>query len=98
MSPHYDRFANASAEQNDLHEPAIGGPDDDAMEDAAEALRQAEVEAVQPDVPDVSSLDPSQLEQMSIDELRVVAKELDVPDRAQITEQEELIAAIRRYL
>ncbi len=37
------------------------------MEDAAEALRQAEVEAA---APDVNSLNASQLEQMSIDELR----------------------------
>jgi hypothetical protein len=71
------------------------GPDDDAMNKAAEALRQAEVEAV---VPDLSSLDASQLEQMSIDELRAVAKALDVPGRAQITEQDELIEAIRRCL
>jgi hypothetical protein len=32
---------------------------------------------------------------MSIDELRAVANALDVPNRAQITEQDELIAAIR---
>ena len=77
-------------------ENSVGsGPDDDAMEVAAEALRQAEVEAV---VPDLSSLDASQLEHMSIDELRVVAKVLDVPGRAQITEQDELIEAIRRCL
>jgi hypothetical protein len=30
--------------------------------------------------------------------LRVVARQLDVPDRAQITEQDELIAAIKRRL
>jgi hypothetical protein len=65
------------------------------MGDAAEALRQAEVEAVNPDV---SSLTAAQLEQLSIDELRAVAKALDVPGRAQITEQDELIAAIRRCL
>ena len=71
------------------------GPDDDAMEDAAEALRQVEVEAA---IPDVNSLTAAQLEQMSIDELRAAAKELDVPGRAQITEQDELIEAIRRCL
>ena len=51
-----------------------------------------------PCVPDLDSLDASQLEHMSIDELRVVAKALDVPGRAQITEQDELIEAIRRCL
>lgn len=96
MSPHYQRPEPASAP-----EPApsvIGsGPDDEAMEDAAEALRQVEVEAVQPD-PDVDSLCASQLERMSIDELRAVARVLDVPDRSKITEQDELIEAIRRRL
>jgi hypothetical protein len=67
------------------------------MEDAAEALRQVEVEAVQPD-PDVSSLSASQLDEMSIDELRAVARVLDVPERSKITEQDELIEAIRRRL
>ncbi len=77
-------------------ENSVGsGPDDDAMEGAAQALRQAEVEAV---VPDLSSLNASQLQHMSIDELRVVAKALDVPGRAQIIEQDELIEAIRRCL
>jgi hypothetical protein len=70
-------------------------PDDDAMDEAAEALRQAEVEAV---VPDPTSLDASQLEKLSIDELRAIAKALDVPGRARITEQDELIEAIRRCL
>jgi hypothetical protein len=67
------------------------------MEDAAEALRQAEVEAVQPD-PDVNSLNASELDQMSIDELRAVARVLDVPERSKITEQDELLEAIRRRL
>jgi hypothetical protein len=71
------------------------GPDDEAMDAAAEAMRQAEVEAV---LPDLASLDAAQLEQMSIDELRAVAKALDVPGRAQISEQDKLIEAIRRRL
>jgi hypothetical protein len=73
----------------------LGGVDDDAMDDAAEALREAEVLAR---VPDLYTLDESQLEQMSIDELRAVAGALNVPHRAQITEQDELIEAIRRCL
>jgi len=96
MAPHYDRFADASAEQNEeLIDPAGRGINDDALEGAAEALREVEVEAAQPDVPDISSLTPSQLEQMNIDELREIAKELDIPDRATITEKDELIEAIR---
>jgi hypothetical protein len=57
--------------------------------------RLTEVEAA---APDVNSLDAAQLEQMSIDELRAVAGVLDVPDRSKITEQDELIEAIRRRL
>ena len=96
MSPHYERpLANSGAGAG--HSTLGSGPDDEAMEDAAEALRQAEVEAVQPD-PDVNSLSASQLERMSIDELRAVARVLDVPDRSKITEQDELIEAIRRRL
>jgi hypothetical protein len=71
------------------------GPDDEAIEDAAEALRQAEIEAA---LPDLNSLDWAQLKRMSIDELRAVAKVVDVPGRAQITEQDELIEAICRCL
>jgi hypothetical protein len=78
-----------------------GGPDDDAMDLAAEALRQAEVEAVQPETAapiEPADVDPAQLERMSIDELRALAGALGVPDRSTITEQDELIAAIRRCL
>jgi hypothetical protein len=71
------------------------GPDPHAMENAAEALRAAEVEAAEPDV---SNLTAADLEAMNIDELRAVAKVLDVPDRETITEQDELVAAIRRCL
>jgi hypothetical protein len=102
MTSDYDRSLTRMADVDDtVHvlENASGSsgsaPDDDAMGKAAEALRQAEVEAV---LPDLNSLEPSQLEHMSIDELRAVAKALDVPGRAQITEQDELIEAIRRCL
>jgi hypothetical protein len=94
MAPHYERPQTLGETT-----PTLGnigsGPDDAAMEDAAEALRQAEVEAA---APDVNSLSASKLEQMSIDELRAVAGVLDVPDRSKITEQDELIDAIRRRL
>jgi hypothetical protein len=38
------------------------------------------------------------LEQMSIDDLRKLAAKLDVPNRGAITQQDELIAAIRTRL
>jgi hypothetical protein len=96
MAPHYERPQSPSETMTSPRN--IGSaPDEDAMEDAAEALRQVEVEAVQPD-PDVSSLSASQLDEMSIDELRAVARVLDVPERSKITEQDELIEAIRRRL
>jgi hypothetical protein len=100
MAPHFDRHVNSSAEQNALHTATADGVNDEAIEDAAEALREVEVEAAQPEpeIPDAASFDPSQLDYMNIDELRVVAKELDVPDRATITEKDELIAAIRQRL
>jgi hypothetical protein len=94
VSPHYDRHSvitAPNAPQNELG----GGPDEDAMDDAAQALRQAEVEAVQPDI---SAHDRAHLENMSIDELRALAASLDVPDRATITEQDDLIAAIKQRL
>jgi hypothetical protein len=95
MSPHYERPPQTVPGAPSTPSTIGSGPDDEAMEEAAEALRQAELEAAQPDV---STLDASQLEHMSIDELRAVAGALDVPDRAQITELDELIAAIRRCL
>jgi hypothetical protein len=98
--PRFDRHGDASAEQNDLHIPSEGSVDDAAMADAAAALRKVEVEAVQPEpeIAEASSFDAFRLESMNIDELRVVAKELDVPDRATITEKYDLIAAIRQRL
>jgi hypothetical protein len=96
MAPHYER-PQSLAETAPAPSNIGSGPDDEAMEGAAEALRQAEVEAVQPD-PDVHLLNASKLDQMTIDELRALARVLDVPDRSKITEQDELIEAIRRRL
>jgi hypothetical protein len=83
MAPHYDRHADPSAAQNDAHIAAAGGIDEAAMDVAAEALREVEVEAAQPEpeIPDVSSLDAIELESMN---------------RATFTEKEELLAAIRQ--
>jgi hypothetical protein len=94
MSPHFERPLSTSGAES-TRGTMGSGPDDAAMEDAAEALRQAEVEAA---APDANSLNASQLEHMSIDELRAVAGALDVPDRSKIIEQDELIDAIRRRL
>jgi hypothetical protein len=105
--PHYDRYADPSAEQNDLNTPSEAGIDNAALDGAAEALREVEVQAAKPEAPEgrtdssivsIDSLTSSQLESMNIDELRAVAKELDIPDRATITDRDELIAAIRQLL
>ncbi len=69
--------------------------DEAAMADAAEAIRETELEAADPDV---SNLTKEKLLNMNIDELRSVAKQLDVADREKITEQDELVAAIQRSL
>jgi hypothetical protein len=95
--PHYDRNADPSAEQNRFEDAETIAIDADAAETAAEAMRQADLESAQEEF-DVSSLNAADLDGMSIDELRVVARQLDVPDRGKITEQDELIAAIKRRL
>jgi hypothetical protein len=98
--PRYDRQGDALAEHNDQHVPSEDSVDDAALEDAAAALRKVEVEAAQPE-PEISgdsSFDVYRLESMNIDKLRVVAKELDVPERATITDKDDLIAAIRQRL
>ncbi len=69
--------------------------DEAAMADAAEAIRGAELEAAEPDT---DGLNREKLLHMNIDELRIVAKKLDIPDREHITEQVELVAAIQRSL
>jgi hypothetical protein len=84
-----DLFSNAAS-----HEFG-GGPEEEAMDDAAEALRETEIEAVQETIPTSPS---DALEHMSIDDLRKLAAKLDIPDRGQIIEQEELIAEIRKRL
>ena len=95
--PYYDRHADASAEQNDFERSPQNGIDEDAAEAAAEALRQADLESAREEF-DISSLDAADLDSLTIDQLRVIARQLDVPDRGKITEQDELIAAIKRRL
>lgn len=84
----------------------------DEISDAAEALREVEIEAAREDAEaanadtaewkDGKALEeevviPVNLEELSIDELRAVAGMLRIPNYAQITDQEELIATIRTY-
>jgi hypothetical protein len=95
--PHYDRHADASAEQNSFEESRETHIDTDAAEVAADALRQADLDAAQEEF-DLSSIRAGDLATMSIDELRVIARQLDIPDRSKITEQDELIAAIKQRL
>jgi len=89
--PHYDRNTG-------IKNPSIGNSDSvldddvDAMDEAAEALREAEVESVRPTPP---SAGHKQFEDMSIDELQALAAELDVPNRGAITDRALLIGAIR---
>ena len=74
---------------------ASAGGDDDAIDGAAEALRQAELEAGQTEVDDRPAepaqrarIESSQLDEMSIDDLRALAAELDGPSRGLIIEQD----------
>jgi hypothetical protein len=91
--PGYNLFE--AAQKKDDFEEEASFVDEAAMADAAEAVREVEVEASEPDAND---LDRDKLLHMNIDELRIVAKLLDIPDREQITDQAELVAAIQRSL
>ena len=91
--PGYNLFE--AAPQKDNFEQEASFVDEAAMADAAEAIREVEVEAAEPDTNDVNR---EKLLHMNIDELRIVAKLLDIPEREQITDQAELVAAIQRSL
>lgn len=93
--PHYDRCANSDAEQNTLADENVNIGDEAAIEDAAAALRGVEMEAVKEEP---ASVEGARLDSMSIDELRELARELAIPDRATITDQDELVAEIRKRL
>ena len=92
--PHYDRH-DGIKDLSIGHNDSVLDDDEDAMDEAAQALREAEVEAVRPTP---LSNDIPRLENMSIDELRALAGKLDVPNRGAITEQDHLIAAIRERM
>ena len=89
--PHYDRNFGAARSERAQNESVFDDDEEDAMDGAAQALREVEVEAVRPK----PAPDKARLEDKSIDELRALAAKLDVPDRGAITVKEQLIAAIR---
>lgn len=96
---------HASAGFNTFHVPELRSQSDERtvvldrsqLSTAAEALREVEVVAQEP-APSTTNVRVDALESLNIDELRAVAKELDVPDREKIIEKDELVAAIRRIL
>jgi hypothetical protein len=93
MSPdHREEVINDSVLDDDLE----SRPTEAAIEDAAAALREVEVEAVQ-DLGQSKIAAPSSrdLDSMSIDDLRKLAAKLDIPDLGQIVEKDKLVAAIR---
>ena len=74
----------------------------DELERAA-ALRETEVEAARDDTQFEDQLDDEEtysrpLEDLSIDELRILANALDIPNRGAITDTARLIWEIRRRL
>jgi hypothetical protein len=95
VSPHYDRNLGATQELPGNGERG-DTPDAEAIDGAAEALREAELESAQPGKRVASGEDEDEvLDAMSIDELREFAASLNVPYRAQLVSRDELIAAIR---
>jgi hypothetical protein len=94
VSPHYDR--NFAASQESFRGGVAGvATDADAIEEAAEALREVEVEAAQTSAESSTESNADDLDTMSIDELRKIAASLEVPHRAQIINRDELTTAIR---
>ena len=97
MSPHYMRPSAASETVAPRAENGDRG-NDDALAVAAGALRETDIEAAGPVAEPTGCDGRLQLESLSIDELRVMASELNVPNCGQIVEQADLIAAIRERL
>jgi hypothetical protein len=92
MPNHREEVINDSVLDDDLESRPTGA----AIEDAAAALREVEVEAGQ-DQPQLKFAAPSarDLDNMSIDDLRKLAAKLDIRDLGQIVEKDKLVAAIR---
>lgn len=87
----YDRKAGPY-EPRPSQSESVFDDDENAMDVAAQALREAEIEAIQSTR---LAPEPDELEKLSIDELRALAAKLDVPNRGAITERDQLIAALR---
>jgi hypothetical protein len=95
--------SDGKVNRNAMFEEESSYVDEAAMADAAEAVREVELDAAEAEaegqeIPDVSQLNKEKLLHMNIDELRAVAKQLDVPERESITDQDELVAAIQKCL
>jgi hypothetical protein len=95
-------MAHVSTQNDAYRRPAtstprreVGEPKPAEINQAAEALREVEIEAVDPERVETEGVD---LDSMNIDELRLIAKDLDLPDRETITDTDELIAAIRQHV
>jgi len=96
--PRYDRHSDRSGASLFRPSPS-GGSSGSAIFKAAEALRETELEAAQPETAGATGgLESYDLAGMSIDELRELARELDVRNNGQIIERDELLAAIRDRL
>jgi hypothetical protein len=68
-----------------------------SLASAAEAVRQAEIDAAER-LPPPPPLSWAELGRLNIDQLRAVAGELDVPNLGEIVDRYELIAEIRRRM
>jgi hypothetical protein len=95
--------SDGKVHRNATFEEETSYVDEAAMADAAEAVREVEVDAAEADAEGKETMESAQLNReklvhMNIDELRIVAKQLDVPDRESITDQDELVAAIQKCL
>ncbi len=96
--PHYDRHSrvNESFSSSERGESdSIFDDDRDVLGDAAQALREVEVEAVRPAKRAGKEHDFSSL---SIEDLHTFAAKLNVPTREAMTQRAQLIAAIRAHL
>jgi hypothetical protein len=93
--PRFDRNFGVSKSAAGERSESVLDDDVDAMDEAAQALREAEVEAVRP-TPTTSN--HARLENMSVDELRACATALGVPNPTSIPDQDQLIAAIRQRM
>src|SRR5262245_43237293 len=96
LMSHVEESDNVYRNPAQVFPPGQGkGPDAATMDDAAKAWPSEEV-AADSNQPINANSDGVELDAMNIDELRVVAKELDVPQRETITDRDDLIAAIRK--